>query len=131
MKQQPASARNLQLTLLLAQSFLAFGTAHASVIYSNLGSPPQFDQGNGWTVDGGALVGQMLAVAFTPSATDQVADAQLALGIVFTNLSQSPIVAYLASDSGGVPSTQLVGRLSHCPERSFEEMWHKRISPTT
>jgi hypothetical protein len=108
-KPQPVCVRILQLTLLLALSFVALGTARASVIYSNLGSPPQFNPGNGWHLDGGALVGQMLAVAFTPSATVRVADAQLALGIVFTNLSQSPIVPYLALDAGGLPGTQLVG----------------------
>ncbi len=82
-------------------------TASASIAYSNLGSPPQFDDQNGWLVDGGVVAGQMLAVAFTPSQTIQPTQAQLALGIIFSNLPQSPIDVSLAMDASGLPGSQL------------------------
>jgi hypothetical protein len=85
---------------------LAAGSAFASEL-SNLGSPAGFDPVNGWAVDGGVVSGQMLAVAFTTDVTVALRDAQLALGIAFTNLSQSPFGVYLAADSGGLPGTDL------------------------
>ena len=84
-------------------------TANASVAYSNLGTPPQFDDQNGWLVDGGVVAGQMLAVAFTPSQTIQPTQAQLALGNIFSNLAQLPIEVSLAMDSSGLPGGWLAG----------------------
>jgi hypothetical protein len=84
-------------------------TANASVAYSNLGTPPQFDDQNGWLVDGGVVAGQMLAVAFTPSQTIQPTQAQLALGNIFSNLAQLPIEVSLAMDSSGLPGGLLAG----------------------
>jgi hypothetical protein len=107
MKQHFVSAKALRISLLFALSLVVLATAQASVIYSNLGSPPQFDEQNGWLVDGGVVAGQMLAVAFTPSQTLQFADAQLALGIIFTNLNRSPLSVYLASDSLGLPGADI------------------------
>jgi hypothetical protein len=101
------SERVLTIGLLLGLVFLVLLPAQASVVYSNLGSPPQFDQGNGWVADGGVVAGQELAVAFTPSQTLQFADAQLALGIISTNLSQSPLSVYLASDNVGLPGADV------------------------
>jgi PEP-CTERM motif len=84
-------------------------TANASVIYSNLGSPAQFDDQNGWLVDGGVVAGQMLAVAFTPSQSIQPTQARLALGNIFSNLAQAPIDVSLALDSSGLPGGWLAG----------------------
>jgi len=84
-------------------------TANASVAYSNLGSPPQFDDQNGWLIDGGVVAGQMLAVAFTPGQTIQPTQAQLALGNIFSNLAQIPIDVSLAQDSSGLPGGLLGG----------------------
>jgi hypothetical protein len=84
-------------------------TANAgSIIYSNLGNPAQFDDQNGWVVDGGVVAGQMLAVAFTPGQTVQPVHVQVAMGIVFTNLTSSPIDLYLAADAAGLPGSQIV-----------------------
>jgi hypothetical protein len=107
MRQQLRITKALQAILVLAFSFLTLATAQASVIYSNLGSPPQFDPLNGWVLDGGVVAGQMLAVAFTPSQSVQFADAQLAVGIIFTNLAGSPIDVYLAADASGLPGSEL------------------------
>ena len=107
MKQQPRRTRYLQLGLLLTLWLLTLAPAQASTIYSNLGSPPQFDPQNGWLVDGGVVAGQMLAVAFTPTYTSGFADAQLALGNIFTNLAGSPIDVYVAMDSSGLPGSSL------------------------
>ena len=107
MKQHFLGVKALRIGFLLATSFVVLATAQASVIYSNLGSPPQFDQQNGWLADGGVVAGQMLAVAFTPSQTLQFADAQLALGIIFTNLNQSPLSVYLSSDNVGLPGADI------------------------
>jgi hypothetical protein len=84
------------------------GAARASTVaYSNLGTPPAFDPQNGWTVEGGVEAGQMLAVAFTPADAVNFADAQLALGIIFSNLSTSPLDVYLASNISGLPGGDL------------------------
>jgi hypothetical protein len=107
MQQQLRSTKAFRTVLLLTFSFLTLATAQSSVVYSNLGSPPQFDPLNGWVLDGGVVAGQMLAVAFTPSQPVQFADAQLALGIIFTNLAGSPIDVYLAADASGLPGSQL------------------------
>lgn len=107
MKPQLRNTKALRLGLLLALSSIALAPAQASTMYSNLGSPPQFDQQNGWVVDGGVVAGQMLAVAFTPSYTEGFADAQLALGMIFTNLAGPPIDVYLATDSSGLPGGSL------------------------
>ena len=107
MNQQLVVTRILRVTLLLALSLVALATAEASVVYSNLGSPPQFDQQNGWVVDGGVVAGQMLATAFTPSQSYTFSDAQIALGIIFTNLSRSPLSVYLASDILGLPGSDI------------------------
>jgi len=97
--------------LLMFGLLLWAGTAaaNASVAYSNLGSPPQFDDQNGWLVDGGVVAGQMLAVAFTPSQMIQPTQAQLALGNIFSNLAQIPIDVSLALDSSGLPGGLLAG----------------------
>ena len=87
MNQQLVVTRILRVTLLLALSLVALATAEASVVYSNLGSPPQFDQQNGWVVDGGVVAGQMLATAFTPSQSYTFSDAQIALGIILDRKS--------------------------------------------
>jgi PEP-CTERM motif len=84
-------------------------TANASITYSNLGTPPQFDDQNGWLVDGGVVAGQMLAVAFTPSQMTQPTQAELALGNIFSNLAQIPIDVSLALDSSGLPGGWLAG----------------------
>jgi PEP-CTERM motif len=96
----------MALALLLGAATVA---ANASITYSNLGSPPQFDDQNGWLVDGGVVAGQMLAVAFTPSQTVQPTQAMLAMGIIFSNLPQSPIGLSLALDSSGLPGGMLAG----------------------
>ena len=76
-----------------------------TTVYSNLGAPPGFDEQDGWLLDGGVVSGQMLAVAFTSGQTAQFADARLALGIIFSNLLQSPLDVYLAMDAPGLPAT--------------------------
>ena len=97
---------SITIALLLC---VGMATANASVAYSNLGMPPQFDDQNGWLVDGGVVAGQMLAVAFTPSQTIQPTQAQLALGNIFSNLAQIPIDVSLAQDSSGLPGGLLGG----------------------
>ena len=82
--------------------------AQASVIIAgNLGSPPQFDPQNGWTVDGGVESGQMLAVAFTPAAAVVFEDAELPLGVIFSNLDVSPLGVYLAMNANALPGEDL------------------------
>jgi PEP-CTERM motif len=88
---------------------VGMATANASIAYSNLGTPPQFDDQNGWLLDGGVVAGQMLAVAFTPSQTIQPTQAMVAMGIIFSNLPQSPIYLSLALDSSGLPGGFLAG----------------------
>jgi len=80
--------------------------ASANVTYSNLGSPQSFDNQNGWVIDGG-IAGQQLAVAITPGQTVRFTDAVVAMGIIFSNLSASPIDLYLASDAAGLPGAQV------------------------
>lgn len=91
------------LFLLLA----AHMPSHAAVLYSNFGLPPSFDTSNGWAIDGGVVAGQMLAVQFIPDISDTLWEVELAVGIAFSDLAESPIVVSLATDSGGVPGTDL------------------------
>jgi len=87
----------------LALACCALSMAHAGVIYSNLGTPAQFDGVNGWEVDGGVDGGQMIAAQFISITTAPLIGVRLALGISFTNLANSPIEVYIASDSAGLP----------------------------
>jgi hypothetical protein len=91
---------------LLAVALLVL-TASASVVYSNLGTPQAFDDQNGWVVDGGVVAGQQLAVAFTPGSTVQFTDATVAMGILFSNLTGSPLDLYLAANSAELPGSQI------------------------
>jgi len=97
----------VRFSLVLAALLAAGQAAHASVVFSNFGSPAQFDPNNGWGLDGGAIAGQMLAVQFTPASDDTLRAVNLALGIAFTNLGQSPITVYLAADAAGLPGADL------------------------
>jgi hypothetical protein len=79
----------------------------STIIAGNLGSPPLFDPQNGWTVDGGVQAGQMLAVAFTSSQAEILADARLPLGIIFSDLAVSPLGVYLAANADGLPGADI------------------------
>jgi len=94
---------------LLATALLGLlvSPAGATVVYSNLGSPQEFDTQNGWVVDGGVVAGQQLAVAFTPGSTVQFTDATVAMGIIFSNLAGSPLDLSLAANSAGLPGAPI------------------------
>ncbi len=103
--------RSVKLCLLATTILLTGGAGLAQadpiVVFSNLGSMPQYDPANGWTVDGGADAGQILAAAFTPTDGIVFSDAQLPVGLIFTNLAASPLDVYLAADQGGLPGAAI------------------------
>jgi len=99
-----------KITLLMAVASLmlvAFASAGATdVLYSTLGPNGEYDTGSGYFVDGANYFNQVLAVPFTPSQTETMVDAVLALGNYAG--SNNPVNVYLASDSGlGEPGSIL------------------------
>lgn len=81
--------------------------ASGATLVSNLGFPPTFDLENGWQIDGGAVAGQIVAVSFALTTESNFTGAQVALGVIFSNLPESPITMYLAADAGGFPGVAL------------------------
>lgn len=99
--------RTTLLVLLASMAVTAAQAGSLVTVYSNLGSPPQFDQLFSWQLDGGVVAGQEAAVAFTPLQTVYFANAQLAVGSIFSNLTSLPLDVSLAADSSGAPGLQL------------------------
>jgi hypothetical protein len=97
--------RSLLSILLLAVA----GLGHAGVLYTytNVGTALPFDPANGWEVDGGVAGGQQIAVQFTPDSTSDLNYVELAVGIQFTALSESPLSVSLSADAGGLPGADL------------------------
>lgn len=82
--------------------------AHASVLqFTNFGGPQLFDTANGWEIDGGLDGGQTVAVQFTMPQSTPLESVDLALGIIFTDLTVSPIAVSLYSDVAGLPGADL------------------------
>jgi hypothetical protein len=87
------------LVCLAALSLLLCATASATdVLYTTLGPNGEYDTGSGYFVDGSNYFNQVLALPFTPNATETMVDAVLALGNYAG--SNSPVTAYLATDDG-------------------------------
>lgn len=98
--------RKLTLLSVLAALALLCATAGATdVLYTTLGPNGEYDTANGYFVDGSNYYNQVLSMAFTPNATENLADAVLALGNYAGN--NNPINVYVQSDNGGQPGTTL------------------------
>ncbi len=94
------------LSVVAALTLLFCATAGATdVLYTTLGPGGQYDTASGYFVDGSNYYNQVLSMNFTPNATENLADAVLALGNYAG--SNSPINLYLQSDAGGMPGATL------------------------
>ncbi len=83
---------------------VAFASAGATdVLYTTLGPNGEYDTASGYFVDGSNYFNQVLAMPFTPSQSENLSDAVLALGNYAG--SNSPVNLYLESDNGGVPGS--------------------------
>jgi len=94
------------LSVVAALTLLFCATAGATdVLYTTLGPGGEYDTSSGYFVDGSNYYNQVLAMAFTPSSSENMVDAVLALGNYAG--SNSPINVYLESDAGGQPGSVL------------------------
>jgi hypothetical protein len=93
-------ARKLTLlTVVAAFVILLCATAGATdVLYTTLGPNGEYDTGSGYFVDGSQFTNQVLALPFTPNATENMVDAVLPLGNF--GGGNSPVSLYLAADDG-------------------------------
>ncbi len=99
--------RKITLLMFVASIMLvAFASAGATdVLYTTLGPNGEYDSASGYFVDGSNYFNQVLAMPFTPSQSENLSDAVLALGNYAG--SNSPVNVYLESDNGGVPGSVL------------------------
>jgi hypothetical protein len=87
------------LTIVAAMALVLCATAGATdVLFSTLGPNGEYDTGSGYFVDGSNYFNQVLAVPFTPNASENLVDAMLPLGNYAGN--NNPINLYLAADDG-------------------------------
>jgi len=94
------------LTAVAALTLLFCATAGATdVLYTTLGPNGEYDTASGYFVDGSNYFNQVLALPFSPNATENMVDAVLPLGNYAGN--NNPINLYLESDNGGVPGSVL------------------------
>lgn len=94
------------LTVVAALTLVFCATAGATdILYTTLGPNGEYDSGSGYFVDGSNYYNQVLSMSFSPSKTENLADAVLALGNYAG--SNSPVSLYLQSDNGGQPGTTL------------------------
>ncbi len=94
------------LTVLAALALVICATASATdVLYTTLGPNGEYDNANGYFVDGANYYNQVLAMPFTPNATENMVDAVLALGNYAGN--NNPVSLYLESENGGMPGSVL------------------------
>ena len=89
------------LTILLC----AANAGATDILYSTLGPNGEYDTGSGYFVDGANFFNQVIAMPFTPSKSENVADAVLALGNFAGG--NSPVNVFLESDASGVPGNIL------------------------
>jgi hypothetical protein len=86
------------LTVLAALTLLCATAGATDILYTTLGPNGEYDTASGYFVDGSQFFNQVLALPFTPSQTENMADAVLALGNYAGG--NNPINLYLAADSG-------------------------------
>jgi hypothetical protein len=99
-------SRKMTVLALLAVFTLALcATASADVLYTSLGPNGEYDTGAGYFVDGSNYYNQVLSLPFTPSSSQNLLDAVLALGNY--QGSNNPVNLYLQADNGGMPGTTL------------------------
>jgi PEP-CTERM motif len=93
--------RKISLITFVAMLTVLFcaATANATdVLYTTLGPSGEYDTSSGYFVDGSNYFNQVLAMPFSPSSSEHVVDAVLALGNY--DGGNSPINLYLESDDG-------------------------------
>jgi hypothetical protein len=84
---------------------LLCSVASADVVYSTLGPSNEYDNTNGYFVDGANFFSQVVASPFTLGAASNIGYAMLALG---NNAGDNSAVnVYIESDSGGTPGSIL------------------------
>jgi len=94
------------LSVVAALTLLFCATAGATdILYTTLGPNGEYDTGSGYFVDGSNYFNQVLALPFTPSQSETMVDAVLALGNYAGN--NNPVSVYLETDNGGMPGTVL------------------------
>jgi hypothetical protein len=79
------------------------------LLYSTLGPNGEYDNANGYFVDGANFDNQVLASPFTVSQTATLTNATLALGNFAGN--NSPINLFVETNAGGVPGS-IIGSLT-------------------
>lgn len=100
-------SRKITLCMIIGlMALVVCATANATdVLYTSLGPNGEYDTGSGYFVDGANYFNQVLAFPFTPSKSENVADAVLALGNYAGN--NNPVSLFLESDNGGMPGNIL------------------------
>lgn len=93
------------LTVLAALTLLCATAGASDILYTTLGPNGEYDTASGYYVDGSNFNNQVLALPFTPNATENMADAVLALAHFTGN--NNAVSAYLATDNGGEPGSIL------------------------
>jgi hypothetical protein len=80
--------------------------ADDSTLYSNLGTNPVYQEGNGWTVSGSGTVGTSFTAAneFTAMASGSISQIDIGIGYV---TGVNSFYAALYTDNGGLPGTQM------------------------
>ena len=86
------------LTVLAALTLLCATAGATDILYTTLGPNGEYDTASGYFVDGSNYFNQVLALPFTPNATENMVDAVLPLGNYAGN--NNPINLYLAADDG-------------------------------
>jgi PEP-CTERM motif len=99
-------SRKITILAVLAVLTLSLcATASADILYTTLGPNGEYDTGSGYFVDGSNYFNQVLAMPFTPSHSENMVDAVLALGNYAG--SNNPVSLYLETDNGGQPGNVL------------------------
>jgi hypothetical protein len=99
LKEETVMRKLTLLSVVAALTLLFCATAGATdILYTTLGPNGEYDTASGYFVDGANYYNQVLALPFTPNATETMVDAVLALGNYAGG--NSPINLYLAADSG-------------------------------
>ncbi len=94
------------LTVVAALTLVLCATAGATdILYTTLGPNGEYDTSSGYFVDGSNYYNQVLSMSFSPSKTENLADAVLALGNYAGG--NNPVSLYLQSDNGGMPGATL------------------------
>ncbi len=100
-------SRKITLVTFVAMVAMVFCAvaANADVLYTTLGPNGEYDTSSGYFVDGSNYFNQVLSMEFSPSSSESMTDAVLALGNYAG--SNNPVNVYLMADNGGQPGSIL------------------------